>query len=425
MTEDAVEQADLTPDLEQGAHWSEYWEQDYDYKRPKQGDLVMGIILEVRPEAVLIDIGAKRDGFVSARDLGRLDNEILAGLSVGDEVPVFVLSSSNSSGELILSLSKGRELDEWHEAERLLEADEVLELQVSGYNSGGVTVTFGQLIGFVPASHLVGYARGMSDQDKGDWLGSLPGKVLRLKLLEVSQPKRRLVLSQRKAERVYRRQRREELLENLAVGDVVSGKVSSLAGFGAFVDIGGADGLVHISEISHEMVNDPKEVLKIGQEVRVRVIKLDPERERIGLSIKQLQPSPWDEIYTRLFAGQVVPATIVNVAPFGAFARIEAGLVGLIHVSRLTDRSVSHPSEVVSSGDEVTVRVVGIDAGRQRIALSMRDVPQGEATEDVVVDWVVGDEQQEDTLALEDTASEDDDSSGHSEDLISQVAEAL
>lgn len=425
MTEGTAEQADLTSELEQGVHWSEYWERDYDYKRPKQGDLVMGTILEVRPEAVLIDIGAKRDGFVSARDLGKLDNEILAGLSVGDEVPVFVLSSSNSSGELILSLSKGKELDEWHEAERLLEADEVLELQVSGYNSGGVTVTFGQLIGFVPASHLVGYSRGVSDQDKDDWLGSLPGKVLRLKLLEVSQPKRRLVLSQRKAERVYRHQRRDELLANLAVGDVVSGKVSSLAGFGAFVDIGGADGLVHISEISHEVVNDPKEVLKIGQEVRVRVIKLDPERERIGLSIKQLQPSPWDEIYTRIFAGQIVSATIVNVAPFGAFARIETGLVGLIHISRLTDHAVSHASEVVSPGDEVTVRVVGIDASRQRIALSMRDVPTGEAAQDVAVDWVVGDDQNKEVLNQEDEVSGDDVYSDYDEDQTLEVVETL
>ncbi len=410
MTEGAVEQTDLTSETEPGQHWSELWQEEYDYKRPKQGDLIMGTILEVRPEAVLIDIGAKRDGFVSARDLGRLDNEILAGLSVGDQVPVFVLSAQNSSGELVLSLSKGKELDDWKEAERLLEADEVLELQVSGYNTGGVTVSFAQLTGFVPASHLVDYSRGMSDQDKGDWLRAMPGKVLRLKLLEVARPKRRLVHSQRKAERVYRRQRREELLSNLSVGDVVSGRVSSLAGFGAFVDIGGADGLVHISEISHEMVNDPKEVLQIGQEVRVRVIKLDPDKERIGLSIKQLQPSPWDDIYSRLFAGQVVSATIVNVAPFGAFARIEQGLVGLIHISRLSDHSVSHASEVVSPGDVVRVRVVGIDAGRQRIALSLRDVSQDEEGQlgenedgetvtqrnsEVVIDWVEGDPEQE------------------------------
>ncbi|MCB0253681.1 MAG: S1 RNA-binding domain-containing protein, partial [Anaerolineae bacterium] len=130
MTESTADQADLTSGIEPGQHWSEVWQEDYDYKRPKQGDLIMGTILEVRPEAVLVDIGAKRDGFVSARDLGRLDDEILAALAVGDEVPVFVLSAQNSSGELVLSLSKGKELDDWQEAERLLEADEVLELQV-------------------------------------------------------------------------------------------------------------------------------------------------------------------------------------------------------------------------------------------------------------------------------------------------------
>ena len=396
MIEGTVEQAGLVPGVEPGQLWLEFWEQGYDYKRPKQGDLVMGTILQVRPEAVLIDIGAKRDGVVSARDLGKLDNGILAGLSVGDEVPVFVLSAANSSGELILSLSKGKEMDDWQEAERLLQADEVLELQVSGYNSGGVTVAFSQLTGFVPASHLVGYARGASDEEKGEWLHSLLGKVLRVKLLEVSQPKRRLVLSQRNAERVYRHQRRDDLLQTLSVGDVVSGKVTSLAGFGAFVDIGGADGLVHISEISHEAVSDPRKVLHIGQEVRVRVIKLDPERERIGLSIKQLQPSPWDDINSRLFAGQIVSATVVSVAPFGAFARIDVGLVGLIHISRLTDHAVSHASEVVAPGDVVTARVVGIDAGRQRIALSMRDVAQDDSSNDADVDWIVGDSQVED-----------------------------
>jgi len=150
------------------------------------------------------------------------------------------------------------------------------------------------------------------------------------------------------------------------------------------------------------MVNDPREALQIGQEVRVRVIKLDPDKERIGLSIKQLQPSPWDDIYSRLVAGQVVSATIVNVAPFGAFARIEQGLVGLIHISRLSNHSVSHASEVVSPGDVVRVRVVGIDASRQRIALSLREVSQDEEGETetqqdsaVVIDWVEGDPEQE------------------------------
>ncbi|HRX04730.1 MAG TPA: S1 RNA-binding domain-containing protein, partial [Anaerolineae bacterium] len=149
------------------------------------------------------------------------------------------------------------------------------------------------------------------------------------------------------------------------------------------------------------------------------------ERERIGLSIKQLQPSPWDDIYSRLFAGQIVPATIINVAPFGAFARIEAGLVGLIHISRLTDHSVSHASEVVSPGDEVTVRVVGIDAGRQRIALSMRDVSQSEAAQDVVVDWVVGDDQNEESVDQDNEASNDEITSERGEDQTLEVIETL
>jgi small subunit ribosomal protein S1 len=356
--------------------WRQLQDADYDYHRPRRGDFLTGTILEIRPEALIVDIGAKRDGFVPAHDLTKLESDEVGSLKTGDEIPVFVERPSNRAGDLVLSLSRGKELDDWKEARRLLADDELIELQVEGYNRGGMTVRFGQIQGFVPASQLVGLRRTSTDEERREALAARLGEVLRLKVIEVEQSRRRFVLSQRKGERAYRQQRKAELLETLSIGDTVTGKVTSLKGFGAFVDIGGADGLVHVSEISHDRIEHPGEKLKIGQEVETRVVRLDPERKRIGLSVKVLAPSPWDNIHERYYPGQVVPATISNVVHFGAFAALEPGLEGLIHVSKLSHYHVAHPEAVVSQDDEVMVRILSIDPERRRISLSLRDVPQ-------------------------------------------------
>lgn len=359
------------PDL-----WERFEQEGYDYTRPRRGDFLTGIILELRPEAVIVDIGAKRDGFVPAHDLRKLDEEEVADLEIGDEVPVFVERPSNASGDLILSLARGRELDDWDRAQELSEDDEVIELQVDGYNKGGVTVSFGQLRGFVPASHLQGFPRRLSGQERLEALSQYGGQVLRVKVIEVDQDRRRFVLSERKGEHAYRKQRKQELLKSLSVGDNVTGKVTALKPFGAFVDIGGADGLVHVSEIEHKRVGHPADVLREGQEVTAQVIRLDSERGRIGLSMKRLVPTPWDDIDERYYPGQVVPGRITAITDFGTFASLEPGLEGLIHISKLSFYHVQHPKEVVSVGDEVMVRIMRIDTERQRISLSLRDVPQ-------------------------------------------------
>jgi small subunit ribosomal protein S1 len=351
-------------------------QEGYDYKRPKRGEYVTGTIIELRPEALIVDIGVKRDGFVPAHDLRKLDDEVSDNLEVGDEVPLFIERSWNRDGELILSLSRGKELDDWKEAQRLLESGEVVELQITGKNKGGVTVDFGQLRGFIPASHLNDIERGLSQEERQTQLAGMIGHVIRAKVIEVDQSRRRLVLSQRKGELAYRRKRKKELLETLSVGDVVSGKVTSLKNFGAFVDIGGTDGLVHVSEIARERVKHPADRLKVGQELQVKVISLDTERNRIGLSIKRLLPDAWADIYERYYAGQVVEATITNVVDFGAFARLEAGVEGLIHVSQMSHDHIEHPSALVSPGDEVLVRIIRIEPQRRRIGLSLKDVPQ-------------------------------------------------
>jgi small subunit ribosomal protein S1 len=219
-------------------------------------------------------------------------------------------------------------------------------------------------------------ARSLSQEERAAALAAFVGQTLRLKVIEVDRKRRRLVLSQREAERAYRRQRKRELLETLEIGQVLEGQVTSLRDFGAFVDIGGADGLLHVSEISHGRVNHPREVLSVGQEIRVAVVRLDRERGRIGLSMRRLQPNPWETVHQKFYPGQLVEARITNVVNFGAFAELEPGIEGLIHVSRLGDGHVGSPEDVVSIDDWVMTRVLHIDAQQQRISLSLKDVPQ-------------------------------------------------
>jgi small subunit ribosomal protein S1 len=356
--------------------WENYLEEGYGYERPKRGDLITGTIMEISPQALWVDIGVKRDGMVPAWDLRHLEEQAAEALRVGDEIPVFVVRPRNREGNLILSITGGQRLKDWQEAERLLETGEISEREVKGVNSGGLVVSFGQLQGFVPASHVDGMPRHVRDDGRKEALTSRVGEVLPLRVIDVDRAWRRLVLSHRLAVRERRRRRKEELLQTLAVGDVRTGRVAALYDFGAFVDIGGADGLVHRSEICHERIRHPRESLELGQEVEIRVVRLDHERQRIGLSIKQLQPDPWNGVTARYAVGQLVEATISNIVDFGAFAELEPGVEGLIHVSKLSNGHVDHPREVLSVGDTVTLRVLHVDGERKRISLGLKDAPQ-------------------------------------------------
>lgn len=397
---------------EGSALWEHFLQEGYDYKRPKRGDIVTGIILELHSDTVIVDIGVKREGFVPASDLKKLDEETLEGLQVGNEVPVFIERPWNADGDLVVSIARGKEVQDWEEAQRLLESGEMVELQVDGYNRGGVTVKLGQIRGFVPSSHLVGLGRNLDPSERQLILSQKVGDVLRLNVLEVDRSRRRLVLSQREAERAYRRLRKQELLESLEIGQVVKGTVTSLQSFGAFVDVGGADGLLHVGEISHRRVSHPREMLSVGQELETAVIRLDKERKRIGLSLKALQPDPWQSVSERYYPGQLVEAVVTNVVDFGAFAELEAGIEGLIHISRLSDRPIKSPIEVVATGDRAMLRVLRIDARRRRISLSLKDAPQ----------WIEADSEDEglaaeaqESLADRETPSEAQPSAGKPE----------
>jgi small subunit ribosomal protein S1 len=259
----------------------------------------------------------------------------------------------------------------WAEMRRCFDAGEVLELEVVGHNRGGILVDCERLQGFVPASQLVGFKH-TSGEDRSTQLSELVGQRLRLKIIELDQDWNRLILSERAAESGAGSPK--EILDQLRPGEVCDGWITNLCPFGAFVDLGGVEGLIHISELSWGRVESPHEVLSTGNKVQVYVLNVDRERHRVGLSLKRLRPNPWSSVEENYQVGQLVAGRVTNVVDFGAFVRIEEGLEGLIHVSELAEGSFLHPRNVVQEGEEVTVRIIRIDSHNHRLGLSIRQV---------------------------------------------------
>ncbi|MBX3052794.1 MAG: S1 RNA-binding domain-containing protein [Caldilineaceae bacterium] len=352
--------------------FEQYLAEEDDLSLPERGDLREGMIVEVRSSEILINIGAKRDGVVPQADIARLDKEYAATLVVGEMVPVVVSKLTTDEGMLILSIADALQKRDWLTAEKMLESGEITVRQVVGYNKGGLLVEYGHLRGFIPASHVVGLPRNLSEDERNQRFDEMIGDELPVEVIEVERRRRRLVLSHRFAERKYREERKAQLFEEMKVGDVVEGEVRSLRPFGAFVDIGGADGLLHVSEIGWTPVSHPRDVLQVGDVIKVEVMRLDADRSRIGLSRKKLLPNPWESIEERYGQGETVLVTITRVVDFGAFAQLEPGVEGLIHVSELAEIEIAEPLKSIASGDRVAVKILRVDPERQRIGLSRR-----------------------------------------------------
>lgn len=271
--------------------FEQYLAEEEDLSLPERGDLREGMIVEVRSSEMLINIGAKRDGVVPQADLARLERDYVATLVVGEMVPVVVSKLTTEEGMLILSIADALQKRDWLTAEKMLESGEITVRPVVGYNKGGVLVEYGHLRGFIPASHIVGLPRNLNDDERNRRFEEMIGEELPVEVIEVERRRRRLVLSHRFAERKYREERKAQLFEEMKVGDVVEGEVRSLRPFGAFVDIGGADGLLHVSEIGWTPVSHPRDVLQVGDVIKVEIMRLDADRSRIGLSRKKLLPN--------------------------------------------------------------------------------------------------------------------------------------
>lgn len=401
-----------TDDLEQNEDqmlFEQYLAEEEDISLPERGDLREGIVVEVRSNELLINIGAKRDGVVPQSDLNRLDPEYARSLQEGETVPVVVSKLTTDEGMLVLSIAEALQKQDWLTAEKMLDSGEISTRKVVGYNKGGLLVDFGHLRGFIPASHVVGLPRNISEDERNARLQDMIGQELPVKVIEVERRRRRLVLSHRLAEREYRAERKAQLFEELSVGDVVKGEVRSLRPFGAFVDIGGADGLLHVSEIGWTPVSHPRDVLQVGEKIEVEVLRLDPERSRIALSRKKLLPNPWESIEERYIPNETVLVTITRVVDFGAFAQLEPGVEGLIHISELADITVAEPLKSVTTGDRIPVKILRVDPDRQRIGLSRRQADDivGQALLESEADRVQ--EEEEDGGEAEADAAQTDD----------------
>lgn len=356
----------------------------------QRGDIVEGVIVSLSPTEILVDIGGKTEGIVTSRDLEHLDPGFLRSLHVGDEVMAYVLRPEDRDGHVILSLSRAQQEQDWVVANRLRRSGETVEVPVLEANRGGLVVGVGRLRGFIPASQLSPDRRGHrrpGASREAPWQDAVGTKV-RAKVLEVDRARNRLILSERAAEREQRRQEREGLFTELREGDRRRGIVRNICDFGVFVDLGGVDGLIHISELSWRRVEHPSEVVREGDEVEVYVLSVDRERQRVALSLRKLEPEPWSLVEQIYAVGQIVEATITRLTEFGAFALLDSGLEGLIHVSELAPYHVAHPREVVKEGDVVKVRILRIEPERRRLGLSLK-----QAAEDYLeMDWEVSEE---------------------------------
>jgi small subunit ribosomal protein S1 len=354
---------------------------EYNYQWPQRGEIRTGVVVSVSPDEIVVDVGVKREGLVSSRDLDRLSAEDLTAISVGDEVPVYVLKPEDQDGNLIVSLYLAQVEMDWQKATEYLESKEIFEGKVSGYNKGGLVVPFGKIRGFVPASQVTGLPRRLSHDEKIAELAKQVERDIIVQIVEVDRRRKRLIMSEQAAQSEWRERQRRKLMDSLVEGQVVHGVVTSLANFGAFVDLGGTDGLIHISELSWQRVRHPREVVRVGDEVDVYVLKLDRNRGRIGLSLRRLQPDPWTLVDTKYTIGQRVEGIITNIVDFGAFAHLEDGIEGLIHLSELSDAEINHPSDVVTRGEQYLLEIIKVEPERQRIGLSLKRVsPDEQAT---------------------------------------------
>ena len=342
---------------------------------PQQGETRKGVIASISQGQILVSVGTKSEGIISGKEYEAIPAEDLKEMKLGDEIPVYVINPEDQNGNLTLSYVRARDESNWQKAEELLASKGSFQSTIIGYNKGGIIVSLGGLRGFVPASQ-VSLSRRSSltgDTPEQRW-SSMVGQPIEVSVIEVDRERHRLILSERFARPESRESLKERVIDELKEGDIISGHVTSLAEFGAFVNVNGADGLVHLSEVSWDRIQHPNQVLKVGDEVKVKVISIDREKKRIGLSIRQLQDDPWSSQTANYQVGQLIEGKITRLTKFGAFAKLEGDIEGLIHISEISEKRIEHPKEALKEGDVVTLRIIKIDPDNHRIGLSLRRV---------------------------------------------------
>jgi len=337
-----------------------------DIKPVRTGEIVTGVVVQINQDEVLVDVGSKSEGVISLRELACCDvtspHDIV---KVGDKIDVFVLKSEDKEGRIILSKEKADAEKTWGVLEEHLESGEIVNGTVREVVKGGLLVDVG-VRAFLPAS--------LVDRVYVEDLSKFLGQEISAKVIELNRPRKKVILSRKALLEEEYAKNREGMFDSLQEKQVVRGVVKRLTNFGAFVDIGGLDGLLHISEMAWYRINHPSEIVKVGDEVDVMILRIDRDNEKISLGLKQVMGNPWEGVEDKYPVGAIINAKVVRLAPFGAFVQLEPGVEGLVHISHLAERHIAKPDEVVSEGQEVTVKVLSVDPEEKRIRLSIREV---------------------------------------------------
>ena len=335
-----------------------------------RGDVIEGSIVGREAPSLIVDVGAKSEGVVTPNEMHSLTPEQRDSLQIGDGVLVYVLQPDSEESQLVLSIDRARGEQGWRELQTRFEEATTFEATVSGFNKGGLLVNVEGGNAFVPLSQVMGAAP--ETDSSGGNLNDFVGRPLLLKVIEINRRRNRVILSERAAMQEWRAEQKDRLLAELREGEIRRGRITSIRSFGVFVDLGGADGLVHLSELSWERDVNPEEAFSVGGDVDVYVMKIDQETKKIGLSIRRARPEQWDDVVAGYEIGQVVAGQVTKLVTFGAFVRIDGPVEGLIHVSELVDRRISHPREVVDENEVLPVKIVRIERDRHRLGLSLR-----------------------------------------------------
>ena len=353
------------------------WIDSMEFTLLRRGDIVEGSVMRVDPDGIFVDVGQKIEGYVPSNEMRSMSQEEFQSLKEGDPLITFVVKPESDEGPL-LSVDKARGEEGWRELQKYQEEDQAIDGTIVGFNRGGCILDVANVQGFVPMSQLLTISRDVFQTDSED--GSIDarqqqkqliGTSLTVKVLEVNRARNRAIFSERSALQKQRDEQKAELIQVIQEGDVRKGVVTGISNFGAFVDLGGADGLIHISEMSWSMVNSPADVVKVGEELDVYILKVDKEALKIALSLRRLSPKPWETIEERYLVGDVVDAVVTKLANFGAFAKLEDTIEGLIHLTELSVDPIEHPNEIIKEGDVIQVKILKIEPDRKRLGLSL------------------------------------------------------
>ena len=379
-------------------------------KKPlRRGEIIDGKIMEINDEGLLLNIGHKSEGIVPTREMRSFTKVDYDTLEEGSEVVALVINPEDDDGATILSVDKARGERGWRVLEKAKEEDKAVDGVIIGSNRGGAVVQAEDVQGFIPLSQLVGPARELFVPKKENAKDGFIGMKITFKIFELNRRRNRAIFSEKAVLQQERAQKKQELIETLQVGNILKGRIVGVSTFGAFVDIGGADGLIHISELSWDPVSSPADIVTVGTEMDVYVVKIDKENLKIALSLKRLTPEPWEIIKDELVVGRKIVAKVTKITTFGAFVRTEQGVEGLVHVSEISHQelgSVEDIESVINVGQSLDLTIVNVDTERKRLGLSLISSAKPEENEEV---QVAADSEDSESSIEENSVSTDED----------------